>query len=182
MPPINESLDNMVVRSSIDPGLGLVVPESHRSNITADTIATLPIVTGVRRTIDGMRERRNKRLDDIDKELEEAIEAAKMQHELKRRKVLKEFETTVRCISKDIIDPYTREHRVAKAALVIGEFVENVQSPETCTLCLDSITSNALRLHGCGHIFHCNDECVCLLLGRSTCPNCRSHYKSIKPL
>lgn len=164
-----------------DDELVLVVPASHRCVITPTTIATSPIVAGVQRTIAGMRRSRNKRFDDMDKELENAIEAVKEKYRLERGKVRKEFEDIVSSITKEIIDPYTREHQVTKAALVIGEFVENVKSPETCTLCLDNITSNALQLHGCRHMFHFNDECVCLLLGRHECPNCRCRYTLVNP-
>jgi hypothetical protein len=189
MPPNNESLDNITVRSSLDPFLDLVVPDADRVKITRDCVDKLPFVRGTKRLLRASQDMCDDRIKHIEKmldeeleELREAMERAEqraarnrdMAHKMakkEQRRILKEME----------VDINKREFRLADAALIIGSF-QTIPTTEPCTMCMEDITDSSLRLHGCGHHFHFSDECISLLLSRSNCPNCRTHYKSLNTL
>lgn len=179
----------MTVRTSLDPSLDLVVPDDKRVKLTSECVGSLPFVRGTKRLLRASRDACESRIRHIDKmleeeleELREAIERAERRAARNRDMVFKMAKKEQREIIKEMgIDVNKREYRLADAALIIGSF-NKVSSCETCTMCQQDVTSNSLRLHGCGHSFHFSDECISLLLSRSTCPNCRTHYKSLNKL
>lgn len=182
MPPINESLDNITVCSSIDPGLHLIVPDDKRVKLSSKDIDTASTLSHVKRVCDEAKRRRDDELSQADAELEAEMAMLRRRHRQRRARIISNYDWFCDTNAMLMGSPFTRQARLTAAALKIGAF-EPDAADAMCTLCIDVIgRAGGLKLHGCGHIFHFEDECISMLLARSNCPNCRSHYKTLKQL
>lgn len=165
------------VTTSIDPHLDLIVDDDKRVNITSKSIDNYENALNAHRLIEFHKRQCAKRLEQMEHDYEEELEELSARHTRRKIKICGDSQKVIDLIFKITKYEPLRVNQLLHAANKIGNFT-TIGTNMTCTMCTEDIKNGtmALSLRTCGCTFHLADECVCLLLSKLHCPNCRKSY------